>query len=251
MPKDPPPYMSTFFSDLGKDITTMLSCLGYTTNEYVDETILVGKSIFIPGQPPVVTFDYAKFFTDRMHDQFMRLENERVFKYSSVLYHLFLFYQTDRFPFSVQKLDTRGNPRSVIFWTSLFHRSYSSPYPYTYFIDQFVHPVIAMFIGSPPPRISADIKRVLQLSKKYKVGDWYLYQNHTKIRIYGCDFPPYKLPKYLPMQSFSLEYYRQMINSDDIHFVKTNKKAQLRIKDHLGPFICNNREAKKEVDEIL
>ncbi len=42
-----------------------------------------------------------------------------------------------------------------------------------------------------------------------------------------------------------------MINSDEIHFVKIKKKAQLRIKDHLGPFICNNREAGKEEDEIL
>lgn len=42
-----------------------------------------------------------------------------------------------------------------------------------------------------------------------------------------------------------------MINSDEIHFIKTKKKAQLRVKDHLGPFICNNREARKEADEIL
>ena len=42
-----------------------------------------------------------------------------------------------------------------------------------------------------------------------------------------------------------------MINSDEIHFVKTKKKAHLRIKDHLGPFICNNRKAGKEAEEIL
>jgi len=108
-----------------------------------------------------------------------------------------------------------------------------------------------MLLGSPPPRISANIKRVLQLLKQYKVGDWYLYQNHTEIRIYGCELPPYKLLMYLPMKLFALEYYRQMINSDEVHFVRAKKKAQLRIKDQLGPFICNNREAKKEADEIL
>lgn len=102
MPKDPPPYMSAFFSDLGKAITTMFWCiLGSTTNEYIDETIFASMSIFTPGQPLIVKFDYAKFIADKMHDHFMRLENERVFKYSSVLYHLFLYYQTDRFPFSL------------------------------------------------------------------------------------------------------------------------------------------------------
>jgi len=182
-----------------------------------------------------------------MHDQFLRLENERVFQYSLVLYHVFLYYQTDKLPFSVQKLDTKGNPRSVIFWTPLFHRS-NSPYPYIDFIYLFVHPAATMLLGSPPPRNSADIRRVLQLSKQYKLGDWYLYQNHTEIRIYGCELPPYKIPKYLPMRLFALEYYRQMINSDDVHFVRTKKKAQMRTKYHLDPFICNSREAGKEVD---
>ena len=78
-----------------------------------------------------------------------------------------------------------------------------------------------------------------------------MYQNHTEIRIYGCELPPYKLPKYLPMRLFALEYYRQIINSDEVHFVRTKKNAQLRIKYHLGPFICNNREVGKEADEIL
>jgi len=42
-----------------------------------------------------------------------------------------------------------------------------------------------------------------------------------------------------------------MLNSDQIHFTKAKKKAQLRIKDPLGPFVCNNREAGKEAEEIL
>jgi len=97
------------------------------------------------------------------------------------------------------------HPRSVIFWTPLFHK-YSSPYTYTDFIDSFVHPVMTMLTRNPPPRISQEIKIFLQLSKQSKVGDWYLYQNHTEIRIYGCQLAPYKLPKYLPMRLFALEY---------------------------------------------
>ena len=41
-----------------------------------------------------------------------------------------------------------------------------------------------------------------------------------------------------------------MINSDEVHFVKAKKKAQLRIKDQLGPFVYS-REARREVEEIL
>lgn len=138
----------------------------------------------------------------------------------------------------------------MILWTSLIHQ-FDSQYSYTDLIELFVYPVTTMLLGSPPPKISADIRRFPQLSKQYKVGDWYLYQNHTEIRIYGCELPPYKFPKYLPMRLFALEYYRKMINSNEVHLVKTKKKAQLRIKEKLGPFNCNSREAGKEADEIL
>ena len=140
----------------------MIACiLGFTTSEYVDELTLAYMTTFTPGQPPACKYDYAAFIADKMHEQFMRLENERVFKYSSVLYHLFLYYQTDKFPFSMKNLDTKGNPRSVIFWTSIFHNSPSSPHPYTDFIDQFLHPVTTMLIGSSPPRIGDDIKIII------------------------------------------------------------------------------------------
>ena len=81
----------------------------------VDEMTFAYMTIFTPGQPPAAKYDYAAFIADNIHDQFMRLENERVFKYSTIFYHLFLYYQTEKLPFSVNKLDTRGNPRSVIF----------------------------------------------------------------------------------------------------------------------------------------
>ena len=42
-----------------------------------------------------------------------------------------------------------------------------------------------------------------------------------------------------------------MINSDQVHFTKAKKKAQLRIKDHIGLFIYNNREAGKAAEKIL
>lgn len=153
----------------------------------------------------------------------MRLENERVFKYSAVIYHLFLYYQADKFPFPIEKLDIEGNLRSVVFWTPRFQK-YEYPYPYTYFIDLFLHIVATMLIGSPPPRIGPDIW-VLHLSKQYKVGDWYLYHKYIEIRIYGYEFPPYKLLKYLPMRLFALEYYRKIIKSNEVHFVKGKKKG--------------------------
>jgi len=93
IPKDPPPYVATIFSKWGLYILTMMSrALGCSTSEYIDEIILVFMSIYTPGQPPATTYDFANFIADRMHEQFTRMGNERVFKYSSILYHIFLYY---------------------------------------------------------------------------------------------------------------------------------------------------------------
>ena len=69
--------------------------------------------------------------------------------------------------------------------------------------------------------------------------------------MYGYLLAPYKLLRYLPMRLFSLEYYRKIINENEVNFVNAKKKAYFKIKDPLGPFICNSREAGKEVDLIL
>jgi len=96
----------------------------------------------------------------------MRPENERVFKYSTFIYHPMLSYQSDNFPFLVLKLDIRGNIRSVIFWYAIFYSSFETPYSYNEFIELFIHPAITLLIGVSPPRISGDIKMTLQLSKQ-------------------------------------------------------------------------------------
>ena len=117
-------------------------------------------SIYTSGKPPAITYHFSNFIADRMHEKFTRMGNERVLKYSSVLYHLILYFPSNKFPFTLQKLDTRGQPRSVIFSTPLFHE-YRSPYTYTDFIDSFVYPIMTMLTGNPPPRTSPEIKRVL------------------------------------------------------------------------------------------
>jgi hypothetical protein len=111
--------------------------------------------------------------------------------------------------------------------------------------------MVSMLSGRPKPRINEEIQRILHLLDLAKTGDWYLYQNHTEIRVYGCELAPYKLPKYLPMRIFGLEYIRQMINSDDRHFVSLKKKQQLTIKGKIGSFICNSRGTGEEADKIL
>lgn len=160
-PIDTPPYAGTIFSETGRHIITMLSCiLGYTTNEHVDEVILAFLTIFTPGKPLAIMYNYAQFISDRMHEQFTRLPTKRVFKYSSVLFHMFLYYQADMFLVSIQILETKGKERSVVFWTPLMQK-YSTTFTYKDFIDSFVFLVMNMLTSNTQPRINQEIKRVL------------------------------------------------------------------------------------------
>ena len=199
--------------------------LGFKTSEIVDETVFALMSMFTPRQPPAVKYDYATFIANKIHEQLLNLERERVFKYTSYIYHLLLYYQYESFPVVLKKLDATGERRSVIFWSLVFHHVSYSPYTYCEFIDLFVYPANCLLSTDPPPRLTDEIQKILQLSKSYSIGDWYFYQNHTVIKIYGCELAPYRLPKYVPMRLFSLEYFQQFGNADMIHFYSRSKKV--------------------------
>lgn len=119
----------------------MLSCiLGYFTDEYVDASILGFLSIFYLGQPPTFTFKFAQYVLVSIHEKLVKLHKEGVFKYSSILFHIFLYFQSERFAVSLQKLDIEGNPQLVVFRTSLVRKD-SIEFTYKDFIDSFIHPV--------------------------------------------------------------------------------------------------------------
>ena len=115
-PKSNPPYSASIFSKRTRQIVTMLSCIiGYFLDEYVDASVLGFLSIVFPGPPPYSTFKFSQYLSDAIHEKLVKLPEEGVFKYSSVLFHLFLYFQSEMFVVSLQKLDTKGNPQYVVF----------------------------------------------------------------------------------------------------------------------------------------
>jgi len=135
--------------------------LGFRTSEYVDETILAVMCIFILGHPPTIKYDFATFINNKIHEQFMSLNREGVFKYTTYIYHLFLYYQTYSFQFPVKKLDAKGERRSIIFWTPVFHEVYKYPYTYCEFIYLFIYLVSCLLMASSPTRLTAEMQKIL------------------------------------------------------------------------------------------
>ena len=251
MPKLNPPYYTAKFPEGSRHIISMLYfILGYFTDGFTDESILGFLSTLSPGQPPTIIFYYARFIGDSIHHQLTKLPTEGVFRYSSYLFHLFLFFQADNFPIVLQKMDLEGKPLSIVLWTSLIRKE-NSDFTYTEFSDLFLHPAMNILYKSEQPRFNEEMKRILQLSEQNKMGDWFLYEKHTKIRIFGSNLLPYKLLKYMNIRIFAFGYLRQILNSKSINFLAERKKTQFKLKNQVGPFIINNREAEKEISKRL
>jgi hypothetical protein len=109
-PKKNPPYHSSMFSEKGNQIISSLCCLlGYFSDEWVDEPILGYLSIFTAEEKSTTQFDYNSFIAENMHEQFFKFPTEGMFWYSSILAYMFMFFQADKFSFTMQKMDQDTN----------------------------------------------------------------------------------------------------------------------------------------------
>ena len=99
VPKVNPPFDTFDFPSETRQIVSMLSfILGYNSDEFTDVAILGFLSTLSLGQPPSIVYNFAKFIAENMHYQLSRLPKEGVFRYTSYLLHLFLYYQAEKFP---------------------------------------------------------------------------------------------------------------------------------------------------------
>jgi len=138
--------------------------------------------------------------------------------------------------------DEVGNLIVVIHWTSFLRRKHQSV-GFSYFNDQFMFMAYALFHEEIPFRFYPDFKALLHFSSDTKVGDWFLFQDYTQITIYGAKVKPFKLPKFIIMRIFSLEYIRQRFTSHQVKFVSKKRKVAFKLKKEVGPFAVNNRVA--------
>jgi hypothetical protein len=158
-----PPYPSSMFSTKGNQIISSLcTLLGYYSDQWVDEPILGFLSIFSTNEKPTTQFDFNTFPTNNIHKQFVNFTMEFMFHYSSILAYLFVFFQADKFDFSMQKMDGDGRPQAVTTWTS-FLKHNSTEFSFKQFIEQFYHRVVSMLSGRPEPRINDEVQRILHL----------------------------------------------------------------------------------------
>jgi hypothetical protein len=79
-----------------------------------------------------------------------------------------------------------------------------------YFFYEICHYVVILvhqaLYGYPPPRISEQITKNLKT-----VVDWFIEENFSYIRVFGCSIPPHALPNFLPNRLVCREVAYQII----------------------------------------
>jgi hypothetical protein len=86
-----------------------------------------------------------------------------------------------------------------------------------------------------------EFKKILHLRKYTIVGDWYLGEDHTIIRVYVFEQHPYKLPIFLTQRIFSLEYITQRLISNQFHFSQHKQAINFKLPQEVGPFLVKLR----------
>ena len=109
--------------------------------------------------------------------------------------------------------------------------------------------VYKVFFQNKLPRVSPKMKEILQFSPYRRIGDWFLLEENTIIRVYSFTHEPYGysftheryiLPSFLTPRLFSLELIRHKLIVENEHFINFKKASEIKFPWVVGHFIINN-----------
>jgi hypothetical protein len=119
------------------------------------------------------------------------------------------------------------------------------------FINEVMAKAYSMMFGSLPAKIYTELKKKLQLSPNVKVGDWFLFEKYTVIRVYGFKEEPYLFPTFLDPKIYTLDCIRQRLFSYQEYFVKFSKATTFKPFYKVGPFTIKSKSAISIVEGLL
>ena len=157
----------------------------------------------------VTVFFYIISFWERMvNSQLIDFSLTRCFIFHSLITYLFLYTHVERFMnVRLNIMDTHKNKQSMVFWTYVV-RITTKNEGLMYYTTSFLSIAYSIINRSPSPFILPKAQCFLQLSKDVKVGDWFLFDDYADIGLYGEEVALYRLPIFVPMRLFSIEFIK-------------------------------------------
>ena len=91
----------------------------------------------------------------------------------------------------------------------------------------------------------------LQLALDNRIGDRFLLEEHTIIRVYGFTHQPYIFLALLTLRVFALELVRQELIVENEHFIHFKKASKIKFPWVIGRFIIKSKVALPVVESLL
>ena len=95
------------------------------------------------------------------------------------------------------------------------------------------------------------MRQILQLSHSKMIGDCFLIEFGTIIRLYSFVHQPYILPAFLTAMVFSLELIKQRLTVEEEHFLNSKKSSNLIFPWEVGPYTVRSRVSLPLVGSLL
>ena len=111
---------------------------------------------------------------------------------------------------------------------------------YTKFMNLLMSEVYNAIFQKKLHRVLPEMKNILWISTEKRIGDWFLLEQGTVIRLYEVH-QPYLFPSFLTPRFFSMELITQKLIVETRHFLNFNKSIEIRYPWVVSPFIIKNK----------
>ena len=110
---------------------------------------------------------------------------------------------------------------------------------YTKFMNFLMSELYTAIFQKKLPRVLPKMRNILYLSIEKIIGDWFLFEHGTVIRLYGFVHTPYLFPSFLTPRVFSMEFIRQTLIVEAENFLNFKKSTEIKYPWVVGPFIIH------------
>ena len=108
---------------------------------------------------------------------------------------------------------------------------------YRKFMNFLMSEVYNVIFQNTFPRVLPEMRNMLQLSIEKMIGDGFLFEQGTVIRLYGFFHKSNLFPFFLTPRVFSMEFIRKNIIVETGHFLNFKKSTEIKYPWDVGPFI--------------
>ena len=230
-------------------VRNILSMYTQVFGQVHDHTLTKAFVNFLKFLAERVKFDYSKQIADTMHQQLSNFSTLSVFTYQAYLMYMIL----ERYSLSFQSMMDVEDPTPY----QIIYVVHKSPFmrnvaeKFSLFVNTFAAKVCTLLFETTCPRVTSTLQECLHPSTEDWIGDWFLSENYTVIKVYGFDRHPYRLPAFLTPRIFSMEVIRERFHVDFQHFSGRKQASSIKLPITIGPFTIKSKEVINLIDDIM